>query len=98
MTGWDAPVSCKYQIRLISSKHRIFGTYFTQGGGGLILNESQLNGGERRREGTYTIHIYSLFCEQFVVHNLKNFLVALNMIHTLFAYSIYIFELLENAV
>jgi hypothetical protein len=42
--------------------------------------------------------LYSLFCEQFVIQNLNNFLVALNMRHTLFEYSIYIFDLLENAL
>jgi hypothetical protein len=51
---------------------------------------------KRRREGTFTIHIYSLFCEEFVVHNLNNLLMALNMRHTLFAYSLYILELLEH--
>jgi hypothetical protein len=51
---------------------------------------------KRRREGTFTIHLYSLFCEQFVVHNLNNLFMAPNMTHTLLAYSLYIFELLEN--
>jgi hypothetical protein len=53
---------------------------------------------KRRREGIFTIHLYSLFCEQFVVQNLNNLLMELNMRHTLFAYSLYIFELLENAL
>jgi hypothetical protein len=84
-----------------------------RGGGLLIPQESQLKGEERkrrkkeeeeerrniyRREGTFTIHLYSFFCEQFLIQNLNNLLVALNMIHTLFAYSLYIFELLENAL
>jgi hypothetical protein len=78
------------------------GTYFTQGGGGLIPKESQLKGEERkrgrkrRREGLFTIHLCSLFSEQFVFQNLKNLLMALNMMHDLFAYSLYVFELLEN--
>jgi hypothetical protein len=40
-------------------------------------------GEERRGEGTFTIHLYSLFYEQFVVQNIKNnLLAALNMRHT----------------
>jgi hypothetical protein len=53
---------------------------------------------KRRREGTFTFHLYSFFREQFVVQNLNNLLVELNIIHALFAYSLYIFELLENPV
>jgi hypothetical protein len=42
-----------------------------------------------RREVTFTIHLYSFFCEQFLVQNLNNLMVASNVIHTLFAYSLY---------
>jgi hypothetical protein len=51
---------------------------------------------KRRREGTFTIHLYSLLWEQFVVQNLNNLFMTLNMTHNLLAYSLYIFELLEN--
>jgi hypothetical protein len=70
----------------------------------LIPKESQLKGElkkrrrKRRREGPFVIHLYSLFCEQFVVQNLNNLMVALSITHTLFDYSLYIFELLESAL
>jgi hypothetical protein len=82
--------------------------YTGAGGGGLLRSkESQLRGEERKmrrknekrkREGTFTIHLYSLFCEQFVVQNLNNLILTLKIIHNLFAYSLCIFELLENAL
>jgi hypothetical protein len=79
-------------------------SFYPEGGGFLIPKESKLKGEERkrrrkrRREGTFTIHRYSLFCEQSVVQNLNNLLMALKMRYNLFAYSLYIFDLLENAL
>jgi hypothetical protein len=76
------------------------GDIFYPGGEFLIPKESKLKGEERkrrkrRRKGSFTIHLYSLFFEQFVVHNLNNLIMALKMRHTLFAYSLHICELLK---
>jgi hypothetical protein len=79
------------------------GHIFYPGGGGMP-KESHLKGEERkrrrkrRRGGIFTIHLYSLFSERFVVQNQNNLMVVLNTRHTVFAYSLYRFELLEKAL
>jgi hypothetical protein len=77
------------------------GTYFTQGGRVFGSVGIKIKGGRERKEGKgggrggekehlpFISTVYgSLFCEQFVVHNLKNLFMALNMTHTLLAYTV----------